>query len=200
LAGPPPHDDGNLPRDPYAGAALEAVPPESPERVPIGRGRPLPAWVNLVCFLATVISTLLAGAMMIRDEPVSLGLLSSLVRHPETWLDGVPYAAAVLFILGAHEMGHYVACRVYRIDASLPFFLPGPNLFGTFGAVIRIRAPFTDRRALFDVGVAGPIAGFVAALPVLFYGLARSTVVAGPPQPGDIGLTSCLLLDWLYPL
>jgi membrane-associated protease RseP (regulator of RpoE activity) len=168
-------------------------------RAPRRRGRPLPAWVNALCLTATAFSTLLAGTMMTRDEPLSLALLSRIARHPAIWIDGLPYAAAVLFILGAHEMGHYVACRLYRIDASLPFFLPGPNLFGTFGAVIRIRAPFTDRRALFDVGVAGPIAGFVAALPVLFYGLRHSTLVAGPPQAGEIGLTPCLLLDWLYP-
>jgi membrane-associated protease RseP (regulator of RpoE activity) len=147
-----------------------------------------------------VISTLLAGTLMTRSEPLSPALLLYLARRPATWLDGLPYAAGALFILGAHEMGHYIACRLYRIDASLPFFLPGPNLFGTFGAVIRIRAPFTNRRALFDVGVAGPIAGFVAAIPVLLYGLARSSITSEPPHPGDIGLTPCLLLEWLYPL
>jgi membrane-associated protease RseP (regulator of RpoE activity) len=118
---------------------------------------------------------------------------------PHAWLSGLPYAAAVLFILGAHEMGHYVACRYYRIEATLPFFLPGPNIFGTFGAVIRIRAPFPSRRALFDMAVAGPLAGFVAALPILYYGLVHSTLVTSEPQPGTIGLTDCLLLHWLYP-
>jgi membrane-associated protease RseP (regulator of RpoE activity) len=156
--------------------------------------------VNLVCFVATVISTLLAGATMTGSEAWSFALLLDLARRPAAWMAGLPYAAAALFILGAHEMGHYVACRLYRIDASLPFFLPGPNLFGTFGAVIRIRAPFTTRRALFDVGVAGPIAGFVAAVPILLYGLAHSSITAEPPHPGDILLNPCLLLDWLYPL
>ena len=97
-------------------------------------------------------------------------------------------------ILGAHEMGHYLACRYYRIDASLPFFLPAPHLFGTFGAIIRIRAPITNRRALFDIGVAGPIAGFVVAVPVLLIGLSRSMQrLSNRRRPGDIGLTSCLL-------
>ena len=162
--------------------------------------RPLPTWVNLACFVATVISTMLAGALMTRSVPLSPALLLALARRPAAWIDGLPYAAGALFILGAHEMGHYIACRLYRIDASLPFFLPGPNLFGTFGAVIRIRAPFTTRKALFDVGVAGPIAGFVAAIPVLLYGLAHSSITSEPPHAGDIGLTPCLLLDWLYPL
>jgi membrane-associated protease RseP (regulator of RpoE activity) len=97
-------------------------------------------------------------------------------------------------------MGHYVACRVYGVDATLPFFLPGLNPFGTFGAVIRIRAPIPDRRALFDIGVAGPIAGFVVAIPVLFYGLMHSTVITEPPREGGMGLASCLLLELLYPL
>jgi membrane-associated protease RseP (regulator of RpoE activity) len=134
-----------------------------------------------------------------REDPPSFRLLARVASSPRDWPAGLPYALSVLFILGAHEMGHYLACRWYRIEATLPFFLPGPNLFGTFGAVIRIRAPFTSRRALFDVGVAGPLAGFVAALPILYYGLIHSTVVTAAPQPGTIGLTDCLLLHWLYP-
>jgi membrane-associated protease RseP (regulator of RpoE activity) len=156
--------------------------------------------VNLACLVATVASTLVAGALLQREDPFSLSLLAEVLLSPREWLAGLPYAGCALLILGAHEMGHYVACRWYGIDASLPFFLPGPNIFGTFGAVIRIRAPFTDRRALFDVGVAGPIAGFVVALPILWYGLAHSVVVSEPPHAGDIGLTPCLLLTWLYPL
>src|SRR5262249_46298699 len=108
------------------------------------------------------------------------------------------YSLSLIAILGAHEMGHYVACRLYRIEATLPFFIPGPPAFGTFGAVIRIRSPFTTRRALFDVGVAGPIAGFLVALPVLAYGLSHSQIVRLEPHPGDIGFPSCLLLELAY--
>jgi membrane-associated protease RseP (regulator of RpoE activity) len=93
---------------------------------------------------------------------------------------GAPYAATVLAILGAHEMGHYLACRRYRIPATLPFFLPGVVPFGTFGAVIRVRGVVPHRRALFDVAAAGPLAGFVVALAAL---LAGTIVVEGPPAP-----------------
>ena len=90
---------------------------------------------------------------------------------------GAPYAVAVLAILGAHEMGHWFACRAHGIRATLPYFIPGFPL-GTFGAVIRIREPISHRRALFDVAAAGPIAGFAVALPILVHG-----VVTGVPLP-----------------
>ena len=163
------------------------------------RGRPFPPAVNLACFLATLGSTVVAGALMTLDD-WSWRAAREVLLGPRYWTLGVPYSLSLLLILGSHEMGHYVACRIYRIEASLPFFLPSPFLFGTFGAVIRIRAPFTHRRALFDVGVAGPLAGFIVAIPVLLYGLAHSTVTRQPARPGDIGLGSCLLLEILYPL
>ena len=163
------------------------------------RRRPLHPAVNLVCLLLTVVTTLLAGTLMTLDD-LSWATLVDIVRRPAWWSLGAPYSLSLLLILGAHEMGHYVACRYYGIEASWPFFIPAPHLFGTFGAVIKIRAPFTDRRAMFDIGVAGPIAGFVVAVPVLLYGLSRSIVVREAPLPGTVGLTSCLLLEILYPL
>src|SRR5436190_23647931 len=84
---------------------------------------------------------------------------------------GLPYSAAVLGILGAHEMGHYVMCRRYNVDATLPYFIPFPSLSGTLGAVIKIREAFPTRKALFDVAVGGPIGGFVVLVPLLFYGM-----------------------------
>ena len=106
-----------------------------------------------------------------------------LLAHPSLLLLGLPYALSLLAILGTHEMGHYLACRRYRIDATPPYFLPSPPgmLFGTFGAFIRIRAPITDRRALFDIGVAGPLAGAAVAIPVLLIGVLGSAWV---PDPG----------------
>ncbi|MEO8275982.1 MAG: site-2 protease family protein [Thermoanaerobaculia bacterium] len=89
---------------------------------------------------------------------------------------GFAYALPVLAILLAHELGHYFACRRYRLPASLPFFLPSPVLMGTFGAFIRIRGALRSRRELFDVGVAGPIAGFLVLLPFMVYGVAHSKV------------------------
>lgn len=101
---------------------------------------------------------------------------------------GFAYSLSVLAILGAHEFGHYVACRYYGVDASLPYFLPMPLpgfLFGTLGAFIRIRQPILSKPQLFDIGVAGPIAGFLVALPVLFTGVYLSTVVPLGNVPQD---------------
>ncbi len=85
---------------------------------------------------------------------------------------GLWYSGTILAILGCHELGHYFACRYYDVDASLPFFLPVPLLLtGTLGAFIRIREPIPSKRMLFDIGIAGPIAGFVVAVPALFIGL-----------------------------
>ena len=97
-------------------------------------------------------------------------------------LQGLIYSLSILGILGAHEMGHYIACRRYNVDATLPFFLPFPSLSGTLGAVIKIRESFPTRTALFDIGVAGPIAGFVVLIPLLFIGMSMSNVLRVPPH------------------
>jgi len=96
------------------------------------------------------------------------------------WIHGAWYSWTILAILGTHELGHYYACRYYKIDASPPFFLPAPILTGTFGAVIRIRKRIPTKAILFDVGVAGPIAGFVVAVPSLFLGLWLSRITELP--------------------
>src|SRR5262249_37063161 len=94
---------------------------------------------------------------------------------------GLTFALTLLIILSAHEFGHYFACRYYGIRATLPFYVPAPPLpltpFGTFGAVIKIKEPFRSKRALFDVGIAGPLAGFVFALPASIIGLAIAKAV-----------------------
>jgi len=96
---------------------------------------------------------------------------------------GFWYSGTILAILGCHELGHYFACRYYDVDASLPFFIPVPFLLtGTMGAFIRIREPIPSKRMLFDIGIAGPIAGFVVAVPTLFLGLWMSHLV---PLPAD---------------
>lgn len=92
---------------------------------------------------------------------------------------GFEFSIPLLAILVAHELGHYITCRIWRVDASLPFFLPSPALLGTFGAFILVRSPFYRRKALFDIGVSGPIAGFVVLLPFLVIGIAMSHVVPG---------------------
>ncbi|HEV8701964.1 MAG TPA: site-2 protease family protein [Candidatus Polarisedimenticolia bacterium] len=171
--------------------ASSSVPPPSASRPDRAR-RPFPPSVNVACFLLTVLTTLIAGTLLTLDD---FTLLKDVLLSPSLWGLGWPYSASLILILGAHEMGHYVACRMYGIDASLPFFIPGPPLIGTFGALIRIRAPFTSRRALFDIGVAGPIAGFVVALPLLAYGLSLSRLLPEGSRPGGIGFPPCPLLS-----
>ena len=114
-------------------------------------------------------------------------LLAAFVSVAEPWtlLNGLPFSLTLLTILLAHEMGHYLTCRHYGIDASLPYFIPAPTLIGTLGAFIRIRSAMVWRRQLFDVGVAGPVAGFVLLLPVLAIGLAYSKVVPGLERDSD---------------
>jgi membrane-associated protease RseP (regulator of RpoE activity) len=106
---------------------------------------------------------------------------------------GVTYASLLLLILGAHEMGHYVACRYYGVPATLPFFIPFfvpgvPMLVGTLGAVIRIRGPIPSRKALFDIAAAGPIAGFLIAFPLLIVGVARATELAPTKEVHGLAL------------
>jgi membrane-associated protease RseP (regulator of RpoE activity) len=165
------------------------------------RARTLPRIpvLNVALFLATVATTLLAGAgqTALRD-PQGLG---SLV------LAGLPFASALIGILLCHEMGHYLMARAYRVDSSLPFFIPMPmGQVGTFGAVIRIRSQIPSRTAVLDIGSAGPFAGFVVALPLLAWGIAHSEVrpigdawAATPVGMGAFGWVKARLLTGSWP-
>jgi membrane-associated protease RseP (regulator of RpoE activity) len=126
-------------------------------------------WRHILLFLLTVATTTDVGTSYYLSFLSELGTRAvrldwTMVRH------GMIYSAAVLGILGAHEMGHYLACRYYNLDATLPFFLPFPllSISGTLGAVIKIKEPFPTRKALFDIAVAGPLAGFAVLVPLLF--------------------------------
>lgn len=131
----------------------------------------------VLLFLLTVFTTLWAGAYQAYSGPVR-GPLNFLLASPEALWRGIPFAGSLLFILTTHELGHYLLSKIHRVPASLPLFIPGPPHFiGTFGAIIRMRGPILSRRALFDIGVAGPLAGFVVAVIVLIVGLSLSTVV-----------------------
>ena len=128
-------------------------------------------------FLLTVFTVLWAGAYQTNTNPL-VGPWNFLVDDPGSLWREIPFAATLLGILVTHELGHYVLSRIHGVPTSLPLFVPGlPHFVGTFGAIIRMRAPLTDRRALFDIGVAGPIAGFVVAVIALVVGLRLSTVV-----------------------
>ena len=106
--------------------------------------------------------------------------------HPELILFGLPYSLTLMSILLAHELGHFFACLHHRVDATPPAFLPAPTLIGTFGAFIRIRSPIYTRRALFDIGIAGPIAGFLVLVPALCLGITMSRIVPGIGVRGDL--------------
>jgi membrane-associated protease RseP (regulator of RpoE activity) len=144
-------------------------------------------WVwNALLFIATFFSVLFVGTfmglseLMATNEPLARQLAANPL--PELWR-GLPYALAILLILGAHEFGHFFAARYHKMHVSLPYFIPMPlNLLGTMGAVIVQREPHRSRKTLFDVGAAGPLFGLIAAIPILFIGL--STAPTGPLIPG----------------
>jgi membrane-associated protease RseP (regulator of RpoE activity) len=126
-------------------------------------------YVNIGLFLATLVTTVTFGGLLHGAREDSLS---------EIVLGGLPFASSLVAILLCHEMGHYLMARAWRVDSTLPFFIPVPFGFGTFGAVIRIRSVMPHRRAVLDIGAAGPIAGFIVALPLLAWGLAHSEVRA----------------------
>jgi membrane-associated protease RseP (regulator of RpoE activity) len=151
-------------------------------------------WLHILLFLLTLGTTTLAGAGMYEGFFTEFGYRRVQMTLPHAMLGGLWFSLPALTILGCHEMGHYFACRYYRVSASLPFFLPMPLLlFGTLGAVIRIRAPIHTKRMLFDIGVAGPIAGFVVALPALYFGMKWSHVARLPPNFAGYDLGEPLL-------
>jgi Zn-dependent protease len=162
----------------------------------IVQARPSDGRINVVLLLLTIVSTwfvgvtLYAGTTELGQRLLSgnLGLeqfISTLFHYPELWLSGLPYVLTLLGILGVHEMGHYVAARIHKADVTLPYFIPMPIGLGTMGAVIRLKSPIKNRRQLFDIGVAGPLAGLAIAIPLLLVGLATSPVLfVGHPAPG----------------
>jgi membrane-associated protease RseP (regulator of RpoE activity) len=196
--------------------SVQAIPPfvDSPVTGTGRRRRARPTareWrKHAVLLLLTALTTTFAGIMLVSEavaEPVMrspetfldylfyipefyLKTVASYAAyafaHPQLLLQGGMFAGALLSILTAHEAGHYVACRRYGVDATLPFFVPAPPLFlaGTFGAFIKIKSPIPSRRALFDIGVAGPLAGFIVALPIALTGILTAQP-ARPLAPGS---------------
>jgi membrane-associated protease RseP (regulator of RpoE activity) len=171
---PPPRPEGRPPRERY--------------------------WLHALLLVATVFTTLVVGARMefnflnnlppfaAGDEWLPFFPLGWIVAQPSRLLLGIPFSGTLLSILLAHEMGHYLFCRYYGVRATLPFFIPAPTLIGTLGAVIRIKAPIRSRAALFDIGIAGPIAGFVVAVITLAVAMMLSKPLAAGMGPSDLQL------------
>jgi Zn-dependent protease len=157
-------------------------------------------WLHGLLLVATCFTTLIVGAKMAfafahnlppftaGDEWLPFFPLEWVWKHPARLLLGIPFSATLLTILLAHEMGHYLLCRYYGVRATLPFFIPAPTLIGTLGAVIRIKAPIRSRAALFDIGIAGPIAGFVVAVTTLAFAMGLSKPLASGLGPSDLRL------------
>lgn len=182
--------------------------------------------LHIGLFLLTVITTtlafmLLASSDLSAYEPPLSSLLDYVlylprgyyetlgevirlgIAHPHLIAQGVTFSASLLAILFSHEMGHYLACRYYKVDATLPFFIPAPPVFltGTFGAFIKIRSPIPSRRSLFDIGLAGPLAGFVVALPIAVLGVLTMGATSAPvPSEGAIFFNDPLLFRLLAKL
>jgi membrane-associated protease RseP (regulator of RpoE activity) len=143
-------------------------------------------WLHALLLLLTLLTTSAVGTRLAynfqQNRPFLLDDLVSVfmsLAEPWTLASGLPFALTLITILLAHELGHYLTCLYYGIDASLPYFIPAPTLLGTLGAFIRIRSAILWKRHLFDVGVAGPVAGFIFIVPALAIGLAYSKVVPG---------------------
>jgi hypothetical protein len=157
----------------------------------------------LLCFALTFLTTTTLGPAMYAASRnaadltlLTPGLIAAVWTHPGVLATGLAFSLPALAILLCHEMGHYVACRIYGIPCTPPYFLPVPINFGTFGAFIRIKAPIHSKRQLFDVGIAGPLAGFAALVPFLLYGIAKSRPLAAPARGEEIlYLGHCLAIE-----
>jgi len=156
-------------------------------------------WViPAVLFVATLLSTTFAGLFYVAGDVRFGALLMTATFHPSVLLLGLPFSITLLGILLAHELGHFFACKYYGINCTPPFFIPLPvSIAGTLGAFIRIKSPFQHKRALFDVGVAGPLAGFALTLPALFVGIGLSKLIPKVHLQGAVSFGEPLLFRWI---
>jgi len=159
-------------------------------------------WLNILLFVATVLSTFYVGffwsiSYMHTDTLVGN---SQIAPDPSIFLDpkivtlSLVYAVVLIGILLGHELGHFLTCRYYNIDATLPYFIPAPTLIGTLGAFIKIRSPITKKQQLFDIGIAGPLTGFILSLPAIIYGLSLSKLVPSLPRDESLVFGEPLIL------
>ena len=162
-------------------------------------------WLHGLLLLLTLVTTTMVGVGLAHsfaqnrpfDFDADFGAYKQMWHDPSVLLEGLPFSLTLLTILLAHEMGHYLAARYYHVDASLPYFLPAPTLIGTFGAFIRIRSAILSKKILFDIGIAGPLAGFATLIIPLIVGVSLSKVVPGIGAHGDIVFGTPPFL-WLF--
>src|SRR5271165_5019844 len=174
--------------------------PSHPAAFVVTRRQKRPYWLHLLLLLLTMFTTLVVGAQLydnfqrrlpaftLGDGYMPLFHPLWIWQQPNRLLMGIPFSVALMAILLAHEFGHFLLCEKYEVNATLPFFIPAPTLIGTMGAFIRIKSPIRSRRALFDIGVAGPIAGFVVALSLLLLGLSLSKSLAPITAVESLGI------------
>ena len=143
--------------------------------------------VNLILFVITILSTLIAGTLQQGLNPF---------ESPGHLWKGIPFSFTLLLILGCHEFGHYFMSKRHHVDVTLPYFIPAPSFIGTFGAFIKIKSPIMDRRILLDIGAAGPLAGIIVAIPVLFAGLVLSEIVP-EAAGGGVHLGTSILFSFM---
>lgn len=159
-------------------------------------------WVNIVLLVATVFTTTLAGALQWVD--IDRVDWINMISLQYLWQGFIFFSVPLLLILGVHEMGHYYASKKHHVDASLPYFipLPPPFLLGTFGALISTREPIPNRKALLDIGIAGPLCGFLVAIPISLIGffLMQQQPLPLPMEGTNIMLVPPLLLQWMQSL
>jgi len=148
--------------------------------------KPSNPWINLALFVLTLLSVIISGALYASDSMSATNTQEFLIQLWRSLPSGIPFAISLLAILGAHEFGHYLAGRYHHTHVTLPYFLPFPlSPFGTLGAFIQLKEPPRNKRILLDIGIAGPLAGLVVALPVLLYGLSLSKVEPIHLAPGE---------------
>jgi len=144
--------------------------------------------INLILFIATIHTTLLAGALMEGVNPI---------KNPVGIMKGWPFSITLMLILGFHEFGHYYYALKHNVNATMPYFIPAPTFIGTFGAFIKIKSPIYKKNALLQIGAAGPIAGFIIALPALIIGLSLSQVTDVTSSQVGITLGDSILVKIL---
>ena len=172
---------------------VHQLPKPEPSELAAGR-----VMIHLLLLGLTIVTTMGIGSLLFWDGSLAAPGLGVACGA------GALFSFTLLVILGAHEMGHYIACRWYGVRATLPYFIPAPIGAGTFGAFIKIKSPIPSKRALFDIGIAGPLAGFVFAIPAALVALYFAASLPPTPLNGELPIFQdpplFVLLAWLFHL